>query len=191
MYIISGEFRHKKLISPKGDATRPTSNRLRETLFNICQHQIQGAHFLDIFAGSGAMGFEALSRGAGSVTFIESNKRAIECIQKNSLLLNIQDRCQILCGDVFKLLKQLAKRGNQFEIIYADPPYRTSVNPSSKFYSETIIEWMDQHSLLKEGGLLFVEEAFESQPNVQDLKTLTLLNSRRSGPAALQQYRKN
>lgn len=189
MFIIAGLYRHQRLKSPKGSQTRPTSSRLREALFNICQQTIEEAQFLDIFAGSGAMGLEALSRGARSATFIEAHREAIQCIESNIEYLKVQRQCQVLRGEAFAMLQLLEKQGKQFNIIYADPPYRTLVPNSSLFYSAYIIEWIDRHSLLVPGGTLFIEEDFNSQPNIA-LQTLALINSRRMGQAALQQYKK-
>lgn len=190
MFIIAGLYRRQQLKSPKGDQTRPTSSRLREALFNICQHSIEESRFLDLFAGSGAMGFEALSRGAKSTTFIETNRDAIHCIESNMEHLKVRPHCQILRGDVFAMLQLLEKKGKQFDIIYADPPYRTSAPGSTHFYSKEIIDWVDRHALLIPGGLLFIEEDFRFQPQFEQLQTLTLISDRRMGPAVLQQYKK-
>lgn len=190
MFIIAGLYRRQRLSTPKGSQTRPTASRLREALFNICQHAIEGARFLDLFAGSGAMGLEALSRGAQSATFIDSHRDAIRCIQQNVAHLQVQSHSQILCGEVFNLLKSLEKQGKVFDIIYADPPYQTPVSQAvpTLFYSQQIIQWIDTHRLLVPGGLLFVEEDFHSQPRLDQLTTLRLHDSRRMGHAALQQY---
>jgi 16S rRNA (guanine966-N2)-methyltransferase len=190
MFIIAGLYRRQKLITPKGDQTRPTANRLREALFNICQPSIEGARFLDIFAGSGAMGLEALSRGAQFATFIDSNKEALHCIEHNIAHLKVQSQTQILRGEAFAMLKRLEQQGQTFDIIYADPPYRTPAPHSSLFYSAEIVHWIDQHALLNPGGLLFIEEEFRSQPHIDNLETLRLKDSRRMGRTALQQYRK-
>ncbi len=190
MFIIAGLYRQQKLKSPKGNHTRPTSSRLREALFNICQQKIEGARFLDVFAGSGAMGLEALSRGADSVSFIESSKDAIQCIESNVEHLKVRSQCQLLRGEAFAMLCLLEKHNKKFDIIYVDPPYRTLVPGSSLFYSIEVIQWIDTHSLLVPGGLLFIEEDFNAQPHMDQLLTLELINSRRMGQAALQQYKK-
>jgi 16S rRNA (guanine966-N2)-methyltransferase len=192
VYIIAGLYRRQRLISPKGADTRPTASRLREALFNICQNAVEGVRFLDLFAGSGAMGFEALSRGAQFVTFIDAHKEAIRCIHQNAAHLQVQDQCQILQGEVFTLLTRLQNQGQIFDIIFADPPYCTPVShspcSSKVFYSSKIIEWVDTHSLLTKGGRLFIEEDFHHQPKLENLKILKLKDSRRIGHAGLQQY---
>jgi 16S rRNA (guanine966-N2)-methyltransferase len=190
MFIIAGLYRRQRLMSPKGDQTRPTSSRLREALFNICQQTIEGARFLDIFAGSGAMGLEALSRGAQSATFIEAHQEAIHCMERNIAHLKVQSQCRVLKGEAFAMLQLLERQGKSFDMIYADPPYRTLAPRSSLFYSAEIIQWIDSHALLVPGGFLFIEEEFSSQPYLDQLRTLTLINTRRMGHAALQQYKK-
>lgn len=190
MYIIAGLYRHRRLSSPKGQATRPTASQLRESVFNICQNSIEGARFLDLFAGSGAMGLEALSRGAQCATFIDQNKEAIRCIQQNVEHLEVKGQTKILHGNAFQLLSMLHEQQVQFDIIYADPPYKTPASPHQPtlYYSEKIIRWIDEHALLAPQGTLFIEESFEAQPKIHHLKTLELKKSRRTGAAVLQQY---
>jgi len=190
MFIIAGIHRHQRLKSPKGNQTRPTSSRLRESLFNICQQTIGEARFLDIFAGSAAMGLEAISRGAKSATFIEADREALRCIESNIEHLKVQRQCQILRGEAFAMLHLLEKQGKTFDIIYVDPPYCTRVPGSPDFYSVQMIKWIDQHALLAPEGFLFIEEKFNNQPQMDQLQTLSLVNSRRMGAAALQQYKK-
>lgn len=190
MFIIAGLYRRQRLIAPKGPQTRPTASRLRESLFNICQHKIEGARFLDIFAGSGAMGFEALSRGALAAVFIDSHRESLHCIESNASHLNVQSQTQILRGEAFAMLNLLEKRGQKFDIIYADPPYNTLVPGKEMLYSAHIIQWIDAHAVLSPGGLLFVEEDSRSEPQLDNLATLTFKDSRRFGQAVLQQYQK-
>lgn len=190
MYIIAGLYRHRRLISPKGTHARPTASRLRESLFNICQGTVQEARFLDLFAGSGAIGLEALSRGAQFAAFVDSHKESIRCIQQNISLLNVQSHTRTFHGHVLKMLPLLEAQQMKFDIIFADPPYKTpwEAQEHSPYYSEAIVNWIDQSSLLVPGGTLFIEEAFEVQPDLTSLKTLKLINSRKMGCAALQQY---
>lgn len=189
MHIISGRFRHKQLQTPKGGSTRPTSGFMRESLFNICQNFIEGARFLDIFAGSGAIGFEALSRSAAFSTFIDSNKEAVQCMEKNAAWLQVNAQCRILYGDVFKMLERLEKIQDKFDIIFADPPYNAPVHAgSSVLISTQIVRFLDEHPLLAPGGKLFIEEEWKFQPKITDLKHLQLIDSRRMGDSALQRY---
>src|SRR5687767_13592950 len=122
MRIIAGEFRSRNIVSPKGERTRPTSDRARESLFNVLAHSIdlEGAYVLDLFAGSGALGFEALSRGASNVTFVEHFLAAREAIEANVRALNVKERTTILKQDVYKWLPEAA---GPFDLVFADPPY--------------------------------------------------------------------
>lgn len=192
MYIIAGLYRRQRLATPKGEQTRPTASRLRESLFNICQGFIEGARFLDLFAGSGAMGLEALSRGATSATFIESHKEAIRCLEHNVSQLHVQSQCRILQGSVFSRLPWLEKQHQQFDIIFADPPYQTADTQEEEreqlWYSEKLIRLIDKSQLLAPDGTLFIEEDIRYQPDLKDLKKLELVDSRRMGHTALQRY---
>jgi len=120
--VIAGEFKSRKLRTIDGQATRPTSDRLKETLFNLVQSRIRGSVFLDCFAGSGSIGIEALSRGAGFVVFVEESPRAVKVIRENLASLG-EDRiarCQILSRKAETSLKSLERK---FDIVFIDPPY--------------------------------------------------------------------
>lgn len=127
MRIIAGTFRSRQLKSLKGLALRPTSDRLRETLFNVLAEHIPGCRFLDVFAGTGAVGIEALSRGATAVVFIENHPPAATLIQKNLNSLGISGCARILKLDALRALQRLAAEYNPasalFDIVFLDPPY--------------------------------------------------------------------
>jgi 16S rRNA (guanine966-N2)-methyltransferase len=118
MRIIGGEFRSRRIRSIPGEATRPTPDRLRETLFDILQRRIEGATFLDAYAGTGAVGIEALSRGASHAFFLEKNRAALEAIRENIALLGLQSRATVVPGPVLKTLAQY-----RADIVFLDPPY--------------------------------------------------------------------
>jgi 16S rRNA (guanine(966)-N(2))-methyltransferase RsmD len=118
MRVIAGEFRSRRLKSIPGDATRPTPDRLRETLFDILATRIQGATFLDAYAGTGAVGIEALSRGAAHAIFLEKDRTAIETIRDNLASLNLERRATVVKGAVLLTLTRSAA-----EIVFLDPPY--------------------------------------------------------------------
>lgn len=191
MHIIGGTYKHRKIIVPKGSSTRPTSSQLREALFNICQNYIEEARFLDLFAGSGAIGVEALSRGAVHATFIDNSKESIRCIKKNLEILKLEASGQIFFGDVFSIMEKLNKQGKQYDIIYADPPYGTwTTNAEKKVsYSQKVVSLVDVGSLLVSGGSLFVEDA-RAPESSDELRSLKLVSSRAMGPAILQHYKK-
>jgi len=121
--IISGLFKGRVLKTPKGSSTRPTQGMLREAVFNICQNEIHDSKFLDLFAGSGAMGFEALSRGASHVTFVDQNRNATSCIKENIATLQMQAHTTLIPLNAARALEMLSKKSAQFDIIYIDPPY--------------------------------------------------------------------
>ena len=118
MRVIAGEFRSRRLKSIPGAATRPTPDRLRETLFDILQTRMQGATFLDAYAGTGAVGIEAISRGAAHAYFLERNRGAIEAIRENLAALEIERRATVVAGPVLLTLPKYPAR-----IVFLDPPY--------------------------------------------------------------------
>jgi 16S rRNA (guanine(966)-N(2))-methyltransferase RsmD len=127
MRVIAGTYRSRPLIAPRGMATRPTSDRLRETLFNILAPQIEGARFADLYAGTGAVGIEALSRGAAQVTFIESAAAAIAALHANLTALGIRHGYQLEQRSVPVALRTLARRDQRFTLVYLDPPWEDAV----------------------------------------------------------------
>jgi 16S rRNA (guanine966-N2)-methyltransferase len=190
MHIIAGTYKNRILATPKSALTRPTSAKLRETLFNICQGNITGAHFLDLFAGSGAMGLEALSRGAQSATFVDSSKESIQCISKNIETLGVKTLSKVIFKDVFMALEKFLKESLQFDIVYIDPPYEKKGYFGGELtsYSQRLLLAFDTLPLVKEGGLLYIEDI---APHFSiNLETLQLLSSRRAGKATLYEFQK-
>ncbi len=118
MRVIAGEFRSRKLKSIPGAATRPTPDRLRETLFDILQARIHAARFLDAYAGTGAMGIEALSRGAAHAWFLERSRSAIETIRENLAGLRLESRSTVVAGPVLLTLPRYPA-----DVVFLDPPY--------------------------------------------------------------------
>jgi 16S rRNA (guanine966-N2)-methyltransferase len=123
MRVIAGTYRSRPLIAPKGMDTRPTSDRLRETLFNVIAPRIEGSIFLDLYAGSGAVGIEALSRGAGEAIFVENAEPALKAIRQNLATLGIKGSYAIEARSASAALKRLASAGRKADIIFLDPPY--------------------------------------------------------------------
>jgi 16S rRNA (guanine966-N2)-methyltransferase len=123
MRVISGTYRSRRLAAPPGLATRPTSDRLRETLFNMLAPRIQGATFADLYAGSGANGIEALSRGASMALFVESAPPALEAIRLNLKSLGIVSGYGLEPRSVSSFLRRLAQRERKLDITFLDPPY--------------------------------------------------------------------
>lgn len=190
MQIISGLFRRRILSTPKGLSTRPTSGALREALFNICRNDVEQCEFLDLFAGSGAVGLEAISRGATSATFIESDREALRCIHKNIEALDVAKQCSVISGDVLRLVEKLSKQGKRYDIIFADPPYQVKTRGAiqMKGFSQLTLEALNEWPLLKPGGRLFIEEAADAVLDVGGLTTLKVVDSRRFSSAMLHQF---
>ncbi len=162
MRVIAGKARSLKLMTPPGMDTRPTTDRTKETLFNILQPEIGGARFLDLFSGSGAIGIEALSRGAALAVFVEKDRAAAECIKKNLAFTKLGDNGQILRKDVGAALKSLEK-GEPFDLIFMDPPYGRGLE-------RQVLEYLAHSSLLAEEGTVVVEASLETTfDHVQDL----------------------
>jgi 16S rRNA (guanine(966)-N(2))-methyltransferase RsmD len=126
MRIVGGEARNRQIYLPKKCRIRPTSDKIKETLFNILR-DVEGKSFLDLFAGSGNVGIEALSRGAARVVFIERNVVLTNAIEKNVESLGLRLRCQMLKMEVGRGIRELGERGEKFDTLFADPPYETGL----------------------------------------------------------------
>ena len=119
--IIAGEFKGRRIKTPASDKVRPTGDRVREAWFNILQGSIEGARVLDLFAGSGALGFEALSRGAASVDFVEQHTASLATIRDNAASLNVADQVTIHRTDAMRFTERL--QAGSYDLAFADPPY--------------------------------------------------------------------
>src|SRR6185437_433745 len=153
MRIIAGKYRGRRLKTPPSDRTRPTSDRLRETLFNILAPRIEGARFLDLCAGTCAVGIEALSRGAEHVTFVDQSRKMCALIEANVNALEIDDNeVEVVAAEALEFLRRRAKKqAERFDIIFFDPPYETDY--------EVALDFVGEHAetILAEGGVMIVE----------------------------------
>ena len=150
MRIISGSARGRKLMSPEGMETRPTSDRVKESVFNIISPYVYGAVVLDLFAGSGALGVEALSRGAETAVFVENNASAQKVLKKNIELARFEDKSKVFgCGFDAYLNSSAVK----FDIVFLDPPYKSG-------YYKKALELIRDKSLLSEEGIVVAEYEF-------------------------------
>lgn len=151
MRVIAGKYRGRKLKSPPSLQTRPTSDRLRETLFNILAPRIEGVRFLDLCAGTGAVGMEALSRGAEHVSFVEQSRKMCGLIEANLEALRIgRNEFELITADAFDFLRRRVKKaGESFDIVYFDPPYAADY--------EAVLSMLGQRSLLAGDGIVIVE----------------------------------
>lgn len=151
--IISGVCKGRKLCAPQGMSLRPTSDHVKETLFNMIAKEISGAVVLDVFAGTGNIGIEALSRGAERSVFIEKSPAHIRILQRNLALCGLEPESEVYCGDANKILLKFHKLGRKFDIIYLDPPYRQTN------MLQDIFEKLLDYALIYDTGLIIVEHA--------------------------------
>jgi len=151
MRVIAGSAKRIQLNTLEGFDTRPTTDRIKETLFNMITPFIGGCCFLDLFSGSGAIGIEALSRGAKEAFFVENNPAAIECIKTNLAKTRLTDRGTLLASDVMLALDKL-KDNRRFDYIFMDPPYLQQLE-------KQVLEYLADGRLLTEDGTIIVEAA--------------------------------
>ena len=149
MRVIAGTARSMPLRTVKGMDVRPTTDRTKETLFNIIQFRVPGCRFLDLFAGTGAIGIEALSRGADYACFVEKDRRIRNLVEENLQFTKLIDRSRIINGDVLSVLPQL-ERERPFDIIFMDPPFQHELE-------KDVLAYLSKSSLVADGGLVIVE----------------------------------
>ena len=151
MRVIAGVARSRKLNSPEGLETRPTADRIKETLFNILSPDVPGAEFLDLFAGSGQIGIEAMSRGAKSAVFVDEGKNPYDCIRKNiEVIKEFKDSCEVFRMSAVPAIAKLFASGKRFDIIFMDPPY-------DKGIEKEVLLQLERYRILKEDGIIVVE----------------------------------
>ena len=186
MRIIAGTFRSRQLKSLKGLALRPTSDRLRETLFNILADRIRDSRFVDIFAGTGAIGIEAISRGAAEVVFIENHLPAASLIKKNLESLEIRSGARVLPLDAMRALQGLEAAympgAPAFDIAFLDPPYAAAEE------YQRVLEFLGEAKILSAGSMIVTEHRrnFDLNERFGNLERVRVL---RQGDACLSFYR--
>lgn len=178
--VIGGVYRGRRLRATEGMKVRPTSDRLRETLFNIIAPLLPYSRFLDLCAGSGAVGIEALSRGARHTTMVEISRRACAVIEDNLRSLGITDGATIINRDAVSALRRLDGEGQQFDVIFFDPPY------ASDLY-EKVMNMVGSSDLLSEGGILIVEHRAKT-PTEPEYDKLHIYRQVRQGDSSLGFY---
>lgn len=159
MRVVAGKYRGKNLASPKDDRVRPTTTRIKETLFNVLQGYSQDAVVLDLFAGSGALGIECISRGAKEVVFVDNNKDSIELVRKN--LQGIDGNFKVVNSDFSGVLRNAYVTGKKFDMIFVDPPYASGLG-------ELALELIFDLDLLADGGVIVFEHGAEKTYEVSD-----------------------
>lgn len=154
MRIIAGRARSLPLKTLPGLDTRPTTDRIKETLFNMISQRLPGAVFLDLFAGSGGIGLEAVSRGASRAVFVEQNRKAAACIQENIEFTRAAAESTLLCMDVFPALKKL-EQSMVFDLVFMDPPYDQQLE-------QKVLTYLADSALITEDTLLIAEASLKT-----------------------------
>ncbi len=180
MRVIGGIYRGRRLRAPAGFDVRPTSDRLRETLFNILAPHIEGSRFLDLCAGTGAVGIEALSRGASSVTFIDRSRRACAVIESNLATLGVTSNATIIDREAASALKRLAGDAAKFDIVFFDPPY------ASEIYSQ-VMRQLAAGGLLSPNAIVIAEHRVKAQLEAE-FGALRIYREVKQGESALAFY---
>jgi 16S rRNA (guanine966-N2)-methyltransferase len=169
MRVITGKYKGRVLKGPKHEGLRPTADRVKEALFNIISDKIEGADFLDLFAGSGAIGIEALSRNANSVVFADANPASIKLVRENIRFLDPADKFRIVQLPAERTLEMIAKEGFSFDLIFLDPPFQAGLLPKT-------VELIIAFHLLKDNGILIVEHPRQLTFNVPEMIVILAKN---------------
>lgn len=156
MRIIAGEKRSRRLIAPEGNETRPTADRIKESLFSILLPRLPGARVLDLYAGSGALALEALSRGADSAVLCDISPKACRVIRQNIRALGYEGRARLMEKADGAALRTLVEEGAAFDLVFLDPPYRMDTGP--------VCQRIMESGLLSPGGVIVAEHAKETPP---------------------------
>lgn len=160
MRVIAGSARSLPLRTIEGTDTRPTQDRIKETLFNMLQSDIPGCKFLDLYSGSGAIGIEALSRGAAKAVLVENSKKAVECIKDNLTFTKLADKADVMEMDVLSAINRL-KGKDVFSIVYMDPPY-------SNDYERDVLAALRNSDIIDEYTIIIVEEKLDADLDYAD-----------------------
>ncbi len=182
MRVIAGTLKGRQIKAPKGLSIRPTRERAREALFSMLAPSLESSRFLDLCAGTGAIGIEALSRGAESALFVEKSVKACRLIGENLKSLGLEGRGRLLKEDILKAIKRLSGEGEGFDLIYLDLPYKSPL-------AGTCLKAVSASSLLKPGGIFMVEHEIKREPPEREGNLLRIRTSR-FGDTAISFYRR-
>jgi len=158
MRVIAGKARRLLLKTTEGLDTRPTTDRIKETLFNMLQNDVPGSYFLDLFSGSGGIGIEALSRGAEKAYFVENNKKAVTCIRDNLEFTKLKEDAVVMECDCLSALRRLEGRGIVFDLIFMDPPYH-------KGYEIQVLQQLKDSQIVGEDTRIIIEASLNTELN--------------------------
>jgi 16S rRNA (guanine966-N2)-methyltransferase len=177
MRIIGGEARGRPVRLPGGCHIRPTADRVKKSLFDIL-HPITGKSFLDLFAGSGNVGLESLSRGASFAVFVERDIRLVEAIRKSLDLLGFRDRAEVIAADTERGLARLIQKKAEFDIIFADPPYDQGLAAKT-------LQWLERGDVLAESGIVVLQHSMRENPEGLPIRAMVVTDQRRYGDTVL------
>lgn len=182
MRIIGGEAKGRTIRLPRGCRIRPTTDRVKKSLFDIL-HPLEGKTFLDLFAGCGNIGLEALSRGASFTAFVEKEARLADAIRMNLTNFGFEGRAEVVVADAGKGVGRLVKKARQFDVFFADPPYNVG-------FLADLPKWLEGGDLLAENGIIVVQHSVrEALSGLQS--TLTVTGQRRYGDTMLSFIKNN
>jgi 16S rRNA (guanine966-N2)-methyltransferase len=179
--VIAGTFKGQRLATPRGVTTRPTADQVRIALMDILAPRLAaGARVLDVYAGAGGVGLEALSRGAAHVTFVERDGNALTALRRNIETLAVGPRTRLLAMDAERALRRLVADGERFDIVFLDPPYETGV-------AEGVLATLDGGEIVHAGGMVIVQH-FTKRPPGLGRERLRTTRTRRFGETTLTFY---
>lgn len=182
MRVIGGLARGRRILAPRGRSTRPTSDYVREVLFDLLTQQVEGRTFLDLYAGTGAVGIEALSRGAAVAVFVEHNRLAVTTLYRNLEASGFRNRAEVVPMEVLRYLRQAAHCSRSFDLIFLDPPYlHSDASAAMGLIAST--------EILTTSGMAILERSAKVDP-VRVPAGLALIREVRHGDTTLQLYRR-
>jgi 16S rRNA (guanine966-N2)-methyltransferase len=182
MRIIGGEFRSRLIEIPKGVEIRPTQDKVRQAIFNVLGNDLTGLNVLELFAGSGAFGIEAISRGARYVTFVDNNSICIKTIRKNLESLGVEDgKFELIWANALSILSRLEKEGNAYDLIFLDPPYYKNI-------ARKCLSNIDAYDILSPHSLTVIEH-FKKDNLALDLSNLVLEKEKQYGDTVISIFR--
>jgi 16S rRNA (guanine(966)-N(2))-methyltransferase RsmD len=180
MRVLAGALKGKRLVTPKGDKTRPTADQVRIALLDTLTPWLPEARVLDLYAGAGGVGFEALSRGAAHATFVERDPRAVAALRENVEALGVREHVRVLRGDVARELVRLHTEGGRFDVVFLDPPYEADVTPT--------LTQLGGGGLVAPGGVVVAQHLTKKAP-AERVGALVAFRTRRFGETTLTFYR--
>ncbi len=177
MRILAGRAKGRKLTAVKTRGTRPTRDSVKESIFGMIQGHVEGSTVLDLFAGTGNLGLEALSQGAKKAIFVEKDRTCLRALTRNTDLCGFRDQAEIISLDVEVALKGLMRRGEKVDLVFVDPPYRRG-------YVDKALRLINAHDMVRDGGMIVVEHGSAEDPTLQ-WKRLSLEKRKRHGDTVI------